>query len=175
VGLSPATAADTKPGTHRLRLDLEGYATQLRSVDNSDGEKLQVKRELEKRGTRFKVMSEVPVAVTLDEQMIGEGEEVAIPELSAGRYQMKVTAPGHKELTERVEVKGHAAWFEVELAPDTGSAASALRETGPFYTRWPFWTAVGGGTVVAVVGGVLIARAFEPVEIPSGDVVVVLP
>jgi len=72
----------------------------------------------------------------------------------------------------RVPAKGSVT-VKAKLAP-AGQGASELRQLPPFYGRWTFWAATGAVAAGGVAGGVILAKALEPPEPPSGDVLVVL-
>jgi hypothetical protein len=53
-----------------------------------------------------------------------------------------------------------------ESAPNEGAANSTGR---PFYTRWPFWTAVGAVVAAGVVTGIILGYGKGDLSMPPTD------
>ncbi len=97
--------------------------------------------------------------VSVDGQELGEGP--VTPSLTAGRHQVEVQADGFRPARLSLMVRdGAVTRVSPRLEREDGA-----RSDGAFYTRWWFWTLVGGAVVA---GGAALVYTLTR---PSDDVV----
>lgn len=103
--------------------------------------------------------------------VVVDGKEVGTAPLSApvkdlgiGVHVVQVSAPGYVP-----------AKKDVIVSRNETTIVRVLLEEEPYYTQWWFWTAVGGGTAVAVAGGTALALVALSQETPPSRVVVKAP
>ncbi len=176
VGVTPLDISGIALGEHQVRLALDGWVEVFRPVDTSDGRKGSLDLTLSQSGAKLTVKTGSDQAVvTINGSQVGQGTRVHLPGIDRGTVKLQVSGPGLEPATMslRVPAKGSVT-VKAKLAP-TGQGASELRQLPPFYGRWTFWAATGAVAAGGVAGGVILAKALEPPEPPSGDVLVVLP
>lgn len=177
VGETPLSVEDVPPGAHVVRLELADHATVFRRFDNSDGSKGDISVSMPEDGASLAVNTgHVQGVVRLEGHELGQGELVRVPELERGRYQLEVSAPGHKTLAQSVEVPPRGRLIlKAELVPPDASGDGELTRVRPLVARWTFWGGVALGAGAATAGGVLLAEALTPEPVPESETVVVLP
>ena len=105
------------------------------------GEVLSLIDELKGRlGTLRLIVVPEDASVLIDETPISS-ELYSNFSIRAGRHNIRVTAPGHLEFVDQIDISMRdVTEMTIELEPEP-------REDKPFYKKWWFWTVIG--TVVA--------------------------
>lgn len=94
--------------------------------------------------------------VSIDGQELGEAP--VTPSLAAGRHQVEVQADGFRPARLSLLVRDGAV---TRLSPRLEREEEARRD-GAFYTRWWFWTLVGGAVVAG--GAALVYTLTRPTD-----------
>lgn len=172
VGTTPVELEGIAPGLHQVLLDMQGYASVIRTVDTSDGSKGVVDARMPDDGASLTVRTNSGDAtVRLNGVIVGEGRTVRLPELERGRYTLQVTRPGADPVEARVEVPERGgAWWKARLGD-----APQLDEYTPVTRSWIFWAGAGAVAGGAAAGGVIAYNASIPDAVPPGDIVVSMP
>jgi hypothetical protein len=176
VGVTPLSLTEIESGTHRVRIQLEGYGTALREVDTSDGTRGDVQVTMLADSPELLVKTGNDSAlVYVDGHLIGEGPKVSL-DIARGTYLVRVEAPGVQfvERSVRVPREGRVS-YRATLFQEGAPDSSTLDIIAPLTSRWTFWAAVGAGTVGVGVTGAVVAESMKPDPIPTGDVEVLLP
>jgi hypothetical protein len=176
VGSTPLMLTEQPPGSHKVRVALDGYAEVFRIVDTSDGRKGEVIATLREQGGKLVVKTgDDQASVSVNGSVVGQGSRVVIPSVERGSLQVAVSAPDRDpaSVSVRIPIRGTVG-VKASLVP-VGQGSSELVILPPVYQRWTFWAATAAVAGGGVAGGVLLAKALEPPPAPEGDVVVVLP
>lgn len=140
--IAPGRTLQVAPGTHVVRLEVEGATPVERRFEVRPGDRplvLELSAPSEHRPARIAVTVDAPADVFVDELHVGTGERVEIP-AQPGPHALRVSAPGHNPLVHRLTLAPRQTLrLEVEL----GRAADA---TGIHVAR-----AVLGGLAIAGV------------------------
>ncbi|HEY4222559.1 MAG TPA: PEGA domain-containing protein [Myxococcota bacterium] len=103
--------------------------------------------------------------VLLDGKELGEAPlKQKIDGLAIGVHTLEASGSGY--------VTGKK---DFAVAHNETTVARLTLDEEPYYTQWWFWTAVGGGAVVAIAGGTAIALATLQTPVPDTHVVVKTP
>lgn len=177
VGGSPAMVEDVPSGVHVVQVELDGYGTAFRKLDNSDGSKGEVHVRLKEGGAALSIATGDPNAqVAVYGTTIGTGNTVKLKAVERGRYDVSVSAPGMGTAQGRLDVpaNGRVAYRAKLPGPDARGPGRIVR-VRPIYERWTFWTGIGLVGAGAGAGGYLAWKAAQPEPIPEGDVIITLP
>lgn len=146
-------AIELDPGTHRVRVSLQGHVTHEEEVSLQPGEQRTLDVELAPASTRLTIETRTPGAI-----VFLDGRELGAPpideEVSPGEHVVELRAPGHLALRrELVLSPGEALRLEPEL---TRESRSIVEEP---------WLWIGSGAalavVIAIVVGVVAASGTE--------------
>lgn len=170
VGKTPITIQPIRPGLRSVKVVAAGSSNGYRGLQLDAGEKQSVHFDLGAEGGVLDIRPNPSVGrVSLDGYVLGEGAQ-RLEDLSPGSYSIRVTAPGHMDYVESVEVvEGKVLRLRPRLKSFDGSRAVALSpfspeaNRGPVHERPAFWMGVGGGTavLVAIIAGVASANSAE--------------
>jgi hypothetical protein len=169
VGVTPLRLKAVTPGKHAVEIALEGYARAVRALDTSGGGRGELDVTLYKGGATVVVSTGFADArVYGNEVLLGAGATVRVEGVERGRLKLRVA--------------GGAAASGVVTVPAEGEldlrvSGTSIVERRPLVRQWPFWAGVGGVVVAgsATVAAVVVANQPEPVPLPTGATVVVLP
>lgn len=167
-GTTPVTLSGITPGSHSVEISLDGYASVIRSFDNSDGERAELDLELTSRGGTVVIdTGDADGKVYFNGALVGSGRSVRVGPLVKGKTQVRVESSGKTyERTVNVPAAGR-----LELRIEEGR----INERPPLTRRWGFWAVIGGGAAAAGAATTTAVILSQPEPPPSGDVVVELP
>jgi hypothetical protein len=139
----------------------EQYLTEERAIDAARRRAVQQTiDELRAATAPITVTTDTPGAeIRVDGRLIGTTPLPGPLVLAAGSRRIEATLDG-REATQEIDVVGGRA-AEVTLTippPPLDTTAPPRADSPPLFTRWWFWTAIGG----AVLGGVVLAIALSP-------------
>ncbi|MFT4979681.1 MAG: hypothetical protein ACI8S6_005593 [Myxococcota bacterium] len=177
VGPTPLSLDGYAPGIYTIRLELDRHASVFRTLDTTDNDIGIIEARLPERGARLVVKTgHSDAEVFVEGQSIGTGSKVQIPELERRQYEIEVRAPGAKPALTRLDMPSSGRLtYRAELEEASAQDSSQLVYVPPLTRRWGFWTATGVGAAAAAAGGAMLYSALQPVPVPNGDVVVILP
>lgn len=170
AGRAPTRVDPVPPGSHGIRLRLDGRADVLQTVVVDPGRVVQVEATLAEAGGALEVRPNSDRArVFVNGVDIGAGKQ-QIESLQPGMYSLRVTAPGYTDFLKTVQVEvGKKTAVAARLVPFSGGT-SAVAEV-PVGRRPAFWAALGGGigagVAAAVIAGVA-ATQVQDVPDPTG-------
>ncbi len=175
VGQTPFRQTDLPRGVHTLRVSLEGHATSFRRYDTSQGGKAEFTARLFEDASRVLIRTGHKEAkVFVEGHFVGQGRTVDLGPVQRGKYELQVSAPGLKTLTEKVLVPtiGRTE-IRVKLSEENGRGELVMLP--PITSRWSFWVAASVVASASVPATMAVVAANEPEEQPSGDLTVVVP
>lgn len=117
-GMTPCTISRIREGKHTLTLSMDGYVKLQHELHVSAGENIPVNLTLERLPSKLMV-STIPsgARVYVDDVYRGESD-LTLTDLSEGRHQIRVVAPGYATMTREVQVtagKQHTEEFELVI------------------------------------------------------------
>ena len=169
VGVTPLRLKGIAPGKHAVDIALDGHARAVRALDTSGGGRGEVDVTLYKGGATVVVATGAADAkVYGNEVLLGTGAVVRIEGVERGRLKLRV---------EGSVVANGVVTVPAEGLVDLRVAGASVVERRPLVRQWPFWAGVGGVVVAggATAAAVVVANQPEPVPLPTGASVVVLP
>ena len=114
--------------------------------------------------------------LTLNGVVIGTGKTIVLRDIGRGRYPVELVAPGLGTATGRLDVSPGGRTRLQAVWVDEGERGRDRIEIAPPLVRsWVFWTAVGGGALLAGGATAAIVIATQPEPQPEGEVSVPLP
>ncbi|MFZ5481261.1 MAG: PEGA domain-containing protein [Myxococcota bacterium] len=168
VGVTPLKLTGVAPGKHGVRVEKEGRAAVLRTIDTSDGSRGELKASLPESGGVVAIATGDEAArVYLDDVLVGEGENVRVGPIEKGRRKLRVLV-GDREAVDTISVPSRGS-LSLRVAGD------AIVERKPLYLRWGFWAVTGGVLAAGGATAGVVAVVNQPPLPPMGDEVVQLP
>jgi hypothetical protein len=149
-------------------LDLEGYASVVRTMDTTDGKRGDIKASLPEEGAMLSVITNSDQAqVLLNGVLIGTGDKVEAGPFEKGRA--RITVVDGATTVERSLTLPSNGKISLRLTGDN------LEDVLPLTQRWGFWVAIGGVAAAGGTAAITTAVLLAPEPIPDADQVVVLP
>jgi hypothetical protein len=143
---------EVKPGTYTIRVQKRGFAPFVDTVMAGAGQDSEVEADLVPTGGIVTITSNVTRAqVLLNGKALGRTPFDG--DVSPGKHQMQVVAPGYLTDTRQIEVLAGeelAVDITLQLVPDP-----VVQEDKSLLGRWWFWSAIGVVLVGGVAAGVL--------------------
>jgi hypothetical protein len=177
IGQTPLRLEDVDADDHMVLLSKKGYATVLRSMDTSLGNKGDVHAAMSKSGAEVTIRTSVPGSqIYLRGFKIGEGSRTSIEKLEEGIYDISIRSDSHKPIYTEIHIpnKGRLL-YDAELVGKESPEVSKLHVRTPLLERWYFWAGVGGVATASGVTGFLAYLSLQPEPAEKGDVIVPLP
>jgi hypothetical protein len=169
VGVTPLRLKGVAPGKHAVEVALDGHARAIRALDTSGGGRGELDVTLQKGGATLVLATGAADAkVYGNEVLLGSGSTVRVEGIERGRLKVRV---------EGGAVASGVVTVPAEGVLDLRVAGESVVERRSLVTQWPFWAGVGGVVVAggATAAAVVVANQPEPVPLPTGATVVVLP
>ena len=175
-GLTPTVIDPVAPGSHSIRLSMDGYSDVLQAVVVEPGKAAAVDASLVTEGGMPEVKPNPRDAVVyVNGVEIGVGRQLLGP-VKPGMYSIRATASGHTDFIQPVQVeaggKARVAARLQSFGYDGPSGGKGGQVAGkPVHQRPGFWVGIGGGAA-AIAAGVIIAAAVasqppDPTIIPA--------
>lgn len=166
AGTAPVRVDPVPPGSHGLRIRLDGHADVLQTVVVDPGRVVQVEAALQEDGGGLEVRPNTEKARTYVNGVdVGPGK-VVIENLQPGMYSLRVTAAGYSDVLKTVQVEaGKRTSVAARLEPfrAAGDSVAAV----PVGRRPAFWATLGGGIGAGVAAVVIAAvAANQPQDVP---------
>lgn len=160
-GESPVTIDPVQPGSHGLKVTADGHSTVLQAIVIDPGKTAAVEIKLVPEGGTVDVKPSVNNArVFLNGVELGTGKVSSGP-LKPGMYSLRVTAPGHTDFIQPVQVDADKkVTVNARLQAfdyDGGNLAGGAPR--PVTQQPGFWIGIGAGAA-AIVGGVVAGVAI---------------
>jgi hypothetical protein len=169
VGVTPLRMTGVAPGKHAVEVALEGHARAVRSLDTSGGGRGELDVTLHKGGATLALATgSADAKVYGNDVLLGSGSAVRVEGVERGRLKLRVEGGTGASGVVTVPAEG---------VLDLRVAGTSVVERRPLVRQWPFWAGVGGVVVAggATAAAVVVANQPEPVPLPTGASVVVLP
>ena len=178
IGVTPLYLENIELGEHSVVLEHKKYATVLRSMDTTTGNKGVVKANLQKLGAKvvFKT-GDKNAEVFIANHSIGTGRRVTIPSISSGSYDVRITSTGNKTLqsTIRVPADGKVVYVGDFVKTEESGVPELTQRRSKGSVNWGLWGGVAAGSLVSAGASYFIVQALQPEPAPTGDTVVTLP
>jgi hypothetical protein len=124
------------------RQEVEGYIKEMEELK---------RQRTSTPGTATAVVTPPPPEPTGTTSAVAAGTSTGNPNSSERPSDRSGSVP----MAQNTEPSGQTPGTTLVQSPQTGSGSEAADESRPVYTRWWFWTLIGG----AIVGGVAVAAA----------------
>jgi hypothetical protein len=177
VGQTPLMREGLAPGPHLVEVEAASGARYWKAIDTSDGARAELNLRLDEATGAVRLRTGSAEAVlTLNGVVIGTGKTIVLRDIGRGRYPVELVAPGLGTATGRLDVSPGGRTRLQAVWVDEGERGRDRIEIAPPLVRsWVFWTAVGGGALLAGGATAAIVIATQPEPQPEGDVSVPLP
>ncbi len=170
AGVTPINVEPVKPGSHGIRVTLDGHADFFQAVVVDPGKTVDVKASLTTSSGQLDIKPNVGGAkVYVNGVEIGSGRST-VEAAAPGMYSVRVSAADHTDFLKTVQVEeGKKTTVQAKLeAFDFGGdrRLTGARPGGDVVKRPGFWAALGGGigagVAIAVIAGVAANSDPDP-------------
>ena len=177
-GRTPLNLSSIAPGSHGVKVVASGRSMVLENVRVEPGESKRLSLELVEQGGHINLrLNQERGKVSINGVEFGQGTQEIGP-LKPGTYSLRITAPGHLDFLQDVQVEADRSARVVarlqafDLGSSGGGKATAGRGGGlPIHKRPGFWVGVGAGGAAVVtaiiVGAVRSSQALVPDPVPG--------
>lgn len=160
VGVTPLRLDAVQPGSHSLRLRLDGHSEALQAVNLKEGDTATVALGLTTEGGTLDIRpTPGDATVFVNGVEIGRGKQLYGP-VKPGMYSVRISAANHTDWIGPVQVEADGTGKVVARLEAFDLGNGRLAGGRPVTKQPGFWVGVGAGAA-AIVGGVVAAVAVS--------------